>query len=92
MLSKQQLTKVCLLNQGHEQCRYLDGDENDYNKHYCKKLSSEKAIIDEEVLIFLNDAKSQGFDPTIHNHPLGTGGNCQGFVVLKTKLQGYDVP
>ena len=92
MLSKQQLSKVCLLNQGHEQCRYLDGDENDYTKHYCKKLSPEKSIIDEEVLLFLKDAKNQGINPQSQNCPLGTGGGCQGFVVLKTKMQGYDVP
>lgn len=92
MLSKLQLSRVCLLHQGNKQCRYLDGDDNDYGKYQCKKLSPEKKIIDEEVANFLKDAKKQGVNPTKQGVPLGTGGGCQGFVVLKTKLQGYDVP
>lgn len=91
MLSKNQLTRVCQLWQGSKQCRYLDGDEHDYGKFYCKKLSPEKDIIDEEVMGFLKESKKQGINPQKSGNPLGTGGSCQGFVVLKTKLQGYDV-
>jgi len=90
-LSKLQLQRVCLLHQGHQQCRYLDGDERDHTKFYCRKLSPEKKTIDDEVSSFLKDHQKQGTDPTQDGVPLGDGGGCQGYIVLKTKEQGYDV-
>lgn len=90
-LTQLQLQKVCLLHQGHKQCRYLDGDERDHTKFYCKKLSPEKKIIDDEIWNFLKAQKDQGTDPKLQGVPLGDGGGCKGFVVLKTKPQGYDV-
>jgi len=91
MLSKLQLERVCLLNYGHEQCRYLDGDEHDRTKFHCKKLSPERKIIDEELSHFLKEKKKAGEDPKKEGVALGNGGGCKGFVVLNTKLQGYDV-
>ena len=91
MLSKLQLQRVCLLHQGHKQCRYLAQDDDDPNKHYCLKQTSEKKIIDSEVLRFLKEKKDAGEDPTQEGTPLGNGGGCSGYIVLKTKLQGYDV-
>ena len=90
-LSKNQLQRVCLLHQGHKQCRYLDGDERDHTKFYCKKKSTEKKIIDDEISSWMKDQKDQGLDPTQQGVALGNGGGCKGFVVLKTRLQGYDV-
>ena len=90
-LSKLQLQRVCLCNQGHKQCRYLDGDERDHTKFYCKKLSAEKKIIDDEIADWLKKQKDAGSNPTQQGVPLGNGGGCKGYVVLKTKLQGYDV-
>lgn len=90
-LTKKHLNDVCCINGGHLQCRYLDGDfdDNGYVINICRKLSPDKKIIDAEVVDFLNDSKKTGQDPAKQGVPLGD--NCQGYVVLKTKPQGYDV-
>lgn len=90
-LTNKQLNNVCLVSGGHLQCRYLDEDldDNDNVVYVCKKLSPDRKIIDDELVDFMNDMKKSGQDPTTQNAPLGD--NCAGFVVLKTKPQGYDV-
>lgn len=90
-LTKKHLNDVCYLQGGHLQCRYLDEDFDDNGQivSICKKLSPERKIIDQELRDFLNDAKKTGQDPIQQGVPLGD--NCQGFVVLKSKPQGYDV-
>lgn len=91
-LTKKQLNDVCYVSGGHLQCCYLDEDVDDQGRivHICKKLSPDRAIIDAEMTDFLNEQKKIGSDPTKQNVPLGD--NCQGYVVLKVKPQGYDVP
>lgn len=90
-LTKRHVADVCCLNGGHRQCRYLDEDTDDNGAvvHLCKKLSPDRKIIDEELADFYKEAKKGGLDPTLQGAPLGDG--CGGYIVLKTKLQGYDV-
>lgn len=90
-LSKKHVNDVCCSGDGANQCRYLDEDYDDKGKWIClcKKLSPDQKIIDEEVDNFLADMKTQGQDPDLQGVPLGD--NCSGFIVLKTKPQGYDV-
>lgn len=90
-LSQKQLKDVCYVHGGAYQCRYLDEDLDDQGNivHICKKLSPDKKIIDEEMVDFYNDMKKNGQDPAKQGVPLGD--NCQGYIVLKTKQQGYDV-
>lgn len=90
-LSKKQITDVCCIDGGSLQCRYLDEDLDDKGRvvYLCKKLSPDRTIIDAEIIEFLNDMKRLGQDPNTQNVPLGD--NCQGYVVLKAKPQGYDV-
>jgi hypothetical protein len=91
MLTNKQLTDVCFINGGSAQCRYLDEDIDDNGQvvHLCKKMSPDKKIIDEELVDFYNEMKKSGKDPLKQN--LALGNNCQGYIVLKTKPQGYDV-
>lgn len=89
MLSLPQLNDICLLYGGSKQCRYLDGDENDYNKYYCKKQSPDAKHIDDLTEEYITEAKSEGRDPELGNVPLGD--NCNGFLPFKDILQGYDV-
>lgn len=83
MLSEKQLEHVCLLYGGHKQCRYLDGDTNDYTKWFCKKKTPIKDEIDEEVEFY---RKAGSLDSS-----LPVGDNCDGFMNFKELLQGYDV-
>lgn len=90
-LSNKQLKDVCLLWGNAKQCIYLDEDNDDGNRvNVCKKLSVFKSIIDGEVMEFLNEMKKSGQDPAFQGVPLGN--NCRGYIVLKVKEQGYDVP
>jgi hypothetical protein len=90
-LTQKQLKDVCYIHGGAYCCRYLDEDLDDNGNiiHVCKKLSPDKKIIDEELVDFYNEMKKNGQDPTKQGVPLAD--NCQGYVVLKTKPQGYDV-
>ena len=90
-LSNKQLKDVCCLRASSTQCRYLDDDFNDKNQKVfiCKKLSPDRDIIDLSVLDFVNMARKSGNDPMLSGIPLGD--NCQGYIVLKNKLQGYDI-
>ena len=90
-ITKKHLKDVCCIGDGNIQCRYLDEDLNDNGQvvYLCKKLSPDKNIIDLELLDFFNTMKKSGQDPYNQNVPLGD--NCSGYIVLKTKPQGYDV-
>lgn len=90
-LTKKQLQDVCLIWGGASQCRYLDEDVDDDGDivHICKKKSPFKKVVDEELVDFLDDCKKTSQDPHKQGVPLGD--NCIGYVVLKTKPQGYDV-
>jgi hypothetical protein len=90
-LSKKQLKDVCLMWGSSRQCRYL-GEEDGGNGSMvdvCKKKSVYKDIIDGEIVEFLKEMKANGQDPMAQGVPLGN--NCQGYIVLKSKEQGYDV-
>ena len=91
-LTQKQLKDVCMMWGGHQQCRYLDEDQDDQGNivHICKKLSPFKTIIDDEVDMFYKDMAKNGQDPKSQGLPIAD--NCKGYVVLKSKPQGYDVP
>jgi hypothetical protein len=90
-LTQKQLKDVCFVWGGSQQCRYLDEDQDAQGNvvHVCKKLSIYKGIIDDEVNEFFRDVKKNGQDPFAQGVPLGD--NCQGYIALKAKPQGYDV-
>lgn len=90
MLSKKQLSDVCLLYQGSGMCRYLTQDDGDYNKWNClKHRVIEKAKIDEKVQDFVIESHKKNVDPAKQNYPIGD--NCSGYPLLKNLMQGYDV-
>jgi len=90
-LTQKQLQDVCLMFQHGQQCRYLDEDTDDGGNvvHVCRKQSPLKAVIDDEIDLFMDDMKKNGQDPTAQGVALGD--NCSGYTVLKSKPQGYDV-
>ena len=90
-LTQKQLKDVCMIWGGSSQCRYLDEDLDDDGNivHVCKKKSSYKDIIDDEFVEWLSEQKKNGQDPYKSQAPMGD--NCSGYVILKTKPQGYDV-
>lgn len=90
-LTRKQTEDVCFLWGGTNQCRYLDEDVDDDGNivHICKKKSPYKKVIDEEMIEWLAECKKNNQDPIKQGVPLGD--NCGGYVVLKTKKQGYDV-
>lgn len=88
-LSKKQLDNVCLLNGGSSQCRYLEIE--DYTKCNCLRQTGLKSKIDEKVQISLDKMKKNGQDPGLHGVPVGTGGGCAGYPLLRTLKFGYDV-
>lgn len=89
MLSERHTEDVCLVYQGAHQCRYLDGDQDDYDKFYCRKKTSDKKVIDEMAEEYIKECKKNGVDPHAGNQPIGD--NCSGFVCFKDLVQGYDV-
>lgn len=89
MLSLKQINNVCLVNQGSQQCRYLEHDQKDYKKCYCKKQSADKVLLDEITEEHIQECKKNKTNPTAAGDPLGD--NCQGFPFLMDVLQGYDV-
>jgi len=80
-----------MMYSGHQQCRYVDEDLDDSGNivYVCKKLSSDRSIVDLEVNEFLDDMKKSGQDPISQGVPLGD--NCKGYIKLTTKAQGYDL-
>lgn len=85
-----QVKNVCLVNQGSSACRYLAQDDYDISKYYCLKKASEKKDIDKEVSEYISECKNVGKDPDDDGYPLGD--NCDGYITLLTKPQGYDQP
>jgi hypothetical protein len=89
-LSKDQVSDVCLLGQGTQQCRYLAEDDVVRNMFYClKKSKDKKEKIDVEVSSLVKDLKRKGKDIDAQNIPVGN--NCSGYIILKHIEQGYDV-
>lgn len=90
-LSQKQVKDVCFIHGGSKQCRYLDEAKDDKGNivDICRKLSPDRAGIDEEVNDEIAQKKKKGEDPMKDGHPMGD--NCQGYVILLTKIQGYDV-
>ena len=92
MLSLKQLQNVCLSNSSNsKQCRYLESDDNDYNKFYCRKLrKDDKNKIDKKIDEVVAELKSKKIDPKKQSLPMGD--NCTGYPYLKHVAQGYDKP
>ena len=90
MLSKRHLEDVCLVNENdHTKCKYLAQDDLDWSKYYCLKKSKNKASIDAIIDEHMEDCVKNGKDPTADNEALGD--NCDGYLVMKHVMQGYDV-
>lgn len=89
MLSDRQTEDICLVYQGAKQCRYLDGDPDQYNKFYCRKKTSDKKVIDEMADEYLSECTKNGTDPLDGTNPIGD--NCGGYLCFKDLVQGYDV-
>lgn len=90
MLSKKQLSDVCLLHQGTGMCRYLSQDDSDFNKWNClKHRVVEKAKIDDKIQDFVQECRKKNVDPMKQSYPLGD--NCCGYPLLKSLMQGYDI-
>ncbi len=88
-LTQKQLRDVCLIHQGHRQCRYLAADDLNWGKWNCLKKTPSKKVIDDEVKDTLAQLKKQGQDYRKHGVPVGD--NCSGYPLLKIIDQGYDV-
>lgn len=90
MLSDKQLKDVCLAwVNDHRCCRYLDDGDSKGNYYCLKQRVDDKKSIDESVNKFKLECLKNGIDPKSMNEPLGD--NCQGYPLLKTVPQGYDV-
>jgi hypothetical protein len=89
MLSERQVQDVCLVYKGSLQCRYLDGDPDEFDKFYCKKKTPDKKVIDEMAAEFEAECAKNGTNPL--DSPNALGDNCAGYTCFKDILQGYDV-
>lgn len=90
MLSKNQVENVCLAYSGHKACRYLVYDRQS-GIHLCiKKVEALKDEIDVRVDKHIEKAKSNQTD--LIKLGRGIGDNCKGYLYLKNKAQGYDIP
>lgn len=85
-LTRLHVINVCKKDDGANECRYLSEDEIKPGVFQCKKLSPEKAIIDEEVEIYLKRKRNYGRKDTDYS----LGDNCKGYPVLRYKEVGYD--
>lgn len=90
-LTPKHLSDVCMFNGESACCRYLDEEQNDKGEivFVCKKLSADKQQIDFEIEEFYKRSKRNGTNPNDSKFPLGD--NCDGYIKLLTKPQGYDV-
>jgi len=94
-LTEKQIKDVCDIYGGGNKCRYMEEDiieDDDGNMsivYICRKKSPDKIDIDHDTIAQIMDAKANGIDP--HDAEIAMGDNCDGYVVLKTKPQGYDV-
>ena len=88
MLSLRQVEDVCLLDGEATQCRFLAEEDN--GSFYCLKHTLLQSKIDSEVAAWKQIQKSGGVDPNQGEKPIGD--NCAGYVLLRHKKQGYDIP
>ncbi len=90
-LTRKQLETVCLIQaKDGRRCRYLGNPDDDPTVWVCGKLNkSHKAIIDAELEEELKELARKGMDPKKEGIP--TGDNCQGYPLLATLPQGFDV-
>lgn len=89
MLSERQVEDICLAYQGARQCRYLEGDPQDYTKFHCRKKTPDRSIIDEVVDDHIKQCAKNGTDPNDDDNAIGD--NCSGFLPFKDIRQGYDL-
>lgn len=91
VLSKNHVINVCNVNGGVSCCRYIDETIDDAGQviDICRKKTVDKKIIDEQILEEIEDLKKQG--QNIINSNKHIADNCSGYLLLKSKIQGYDV-
>lgn len=89
MLSKKQVTNVCLASLGGNlACRYLA--DNFVSGSFCLKCSKlHKTAIDNQVNEAVRMCKKTNFPLDQTGLPIGD--NCPGYPLLKNISQGYDV-
>ena len=89
MLSSKHLSQICLISEKTSaQCRYLAQDDSDVSKYYCTKKTFHAKQIDEECQSYISECARKGINPYDQNLPLGD--NCQGYLYLRYKEQGFD--
>ena len=92
MLSQKQVDDICLAYGGHKMCRYLVYDQQT-GKHLCvKKVDQLRDEIDKRVEKHIEKAKANGQDLVMLGRTIGDGNSCKGYLYLKNKVQGYDIP
>lgn len=90
MLSKKHMQKYCLVDDmTYKRCRYLAEDDFVLGKNQCMKHTTQRIVIDEEIVSLINISLTSNADPRSENIPMGD--NCQGYLPLKHVIQGYDV-
>ena len=87
MLTKKQITEVCLAHQPPQACRYLEF-AMDGTCNCCKKVPKLKQRIDKNLFSLELDCKKKKID--IKTIGVNLGDNCTGYLYLKNILQGYD--
>jgi hypothetical protein len=88
-LTQKHIEDVCLVYGGHKSCRYLIYDQES-GKYMCSKLVKQlKEDVDTRIDEYLAKLKKNGQDPSVMGRAIGD--NCQGYIFLKYKKQGYDV-
>jgi hypothetical protein len=92
-LTQKHINDVCLVYKGHSACRYLSYDPA-AGVFLCAKLNPRlKSIKDDAVHFNEREAKRLNL-PVIEYfdlHGIGHENNCQAYLYLKHKPQGYDV-
>jgi hypothetical protein len=89
-LSQKQIEDVCLVYSGHKACRYLIMDQQS-GKYMCGKLvATLKNDVDTRIDEYLDKLSQNGQDPAMMGRAIGD--NCQGYIFLGYKKQGYDQP
>jgi hypothetical protein len=90
MLSKKHVEDRCLAYSGHKACRYLLYDRITGTYLCVKKVDAFKEDIDKRVEKHIERAKANNQDLITLGR--GIADNCDGYLYLKNKQQGYDVP
>lgn len=88
MLSKAHLQSVCNLGKGQSQCMFVE-ESDELGKYFCMKLTGERRRIEEQSKSVYEQLISQGIRPSDIVVPMSD--NCQGFIALRTVVQGFDV-